>query len=532
MNELLQQQVERFDPRTQKVLTLATALAEIPGITVPAGKTDFEALDRSHQLVKEFAQQNGLRTIEMAADVCHPYPYLIVAFQENDPASIRGFRADVALVGHIDVVGAQAPEQFTPKIEDDMLIGRGVADMKTVVASQLVWMAEQQAKTGPKPPIIVMVSSTEENGSTQPNGTQHAIAMMRNEFGAEVQLAIVGERTGEMESMGKVPVGPICDANRGWRWYRGEGPDVLQGSEALRFISEIVKSGRQEAVTGNAVSTSERMEKQGNWRSGFVNSFASIGPDANLEKFQDGTLIEIEIPGEAKHAATISASTPTVLERLATIFDKMEESLGNGNVAVESVAVGEDGNYNTVTGGGKIRLVIGPSQIHSMTLAGLIDQLQTDGLKVTSSAFDPSTIQARLPVFGLDIREIPEHTDSVNHWLAATRARLAALGFELETINEGDGWVCPPGNEYLQRLQTAYFGVIRQVSPRLGKLHGNDGRFFGGKAVVFGQTGIGPHGPNEAHYIPSIEKYLQILDEFAAGMVANMTTAPTATPST
>lgn len=32
-------------------------------------------------------------------------------------------------------------------------------------------------------------------------------------------------------------------------------------------------------------------------------------------------------------------------------------------------------------------------------------------------------------------------------------------------------------------------------------------------AVVFGQSGIGPHSEHEAHYIPSIMPYYRILEE-------------------
>ena len=33
--------------------------------------------------------------------------------------------------------------------------------------------------------------------------------------------------------------------------------------------------------------------------------------------------------------------------------------------------------------------------------------------------------------------------------------------------------------------------------------------------MVWGQTGIGPHAPDERHFIPSIEPYLRVLDRFA-----------------
>ena len=48
------------------------------------------------------------------------------------------------------------------------------------------------------------------------------------------------------------------------------------------------------------------------------------------------------------------------------------------------------------------------------------------------------------------------------------------------------------------------------------KKPGSSARFApGGNAVVWGQTGIGPHAPDERHYIPSIEPFLNVLDHFA-----------------
>ncbi len=53
--------------------------------------------------------------------------------------------------------------------------------------------------------------------------------------------------------------------------------------------------------------------------------------------------------------------------------------------------------------------------------------------------------------------------------------------------------------------------------PRLGKkLPGTSARFApGGQAVVWGQSGIGPHAKEERHYIPSIEPYYRSLTELA-----------------
>ena len=48
------------------------------------------------------------------------------------------------------------------------------------------------------------------------------------------------------------------------------------------------------------------------------------------------------------------------------------------------------------------------------------------------------------------------------------------------------------------------------------KLPGTSARFApGGQAVVWGQSGIGPHAKDERHYIPSIEPYYNSLNELA-----------------
>jgi acetylornithine deacetylase/succinyl-diaminopimelate desuccinylase-like protein len=79
-----------------------------------------------------------------------------------------------------------------------------------------------------------------------------------------------------------------------------------------------------------------------------------------------------------------------------------------------------------------------------------------------------------------------------------------------------NGVACDPENPALKAL----IGAVRQVSgaePRIGrKLPGTSARFApGGQAVVWGQSGIGPHAKNEQHYIPSIEPYYQALNALA-----------------
>ncbi|MBI4975755.1 M20/M25/M40 family metallo-hydrolase [Candidatus Peregrinibacteria bacterium] len=516
----MQQAVERTDiveqpkilsERTRKVLDLSMKLSSIPSVSVPPSLTNFEAINEAHNTAKEFAISAGLNVMEMRADEEHPYPYLVIGF--NEPTNGEGAAGDkVALVGHLDVVSAQTDSQFSPRIDGDMLIGRGTADMKTVVATQLVWMAEQQKKEGPKPPIVLMLSSCEENGSVKPYGTQHAIQMLQSEHNIKIELAIVGERTGEMESINQLSVGPICDRNRGWRWYRGSGMGV-KGLQGLKLIAEMVKGGR---TWVNVMNTEE------GWNTGFVNSFAGIEADEESVSTDDTEISIISRKGEAKHAASISAEMPTLLEDFYEIAKLAQQIFGEENVKLTGIEIGDDGNFNTVTGGGKMAL-----EIKGLG-SGLKDFLE----KISSYDYSSIDIHKKLSsqnghrssrmekyhgtIFGLDIREIPAQTSDVNAWLENTRQRLQSAGIEMETVNEGDGWVCPPNNNHLEKLISAYEEVTSRSHKQVGKLHGNDGRFFEGNAVVFGQIGQNPHGPNEAHYIPSIETYMQVLDAFAS----------------
>ena len=55
--------------------------------------------------------------------------------------------APVMLSGHFDVVPPEPDDiQFEPHIEGDYLWGRGAADMKTVVATYMVWMKDALRK--------------------------------------------------------------------------------------------------------------------------------------------------------------------------------------------------------------------------------------------------------------------------------------------------------------------------------------------------------------------------------------------------
>jgi acetylornithine deacetylase/succinyl-diaminopimelate desuccinylase-like protein len=513
----------RFDDRTQEVLELSAKFCAVPSISVPPDKADLESIQKVKTLSAEYASSNGLRVIELPADEANPYPFLIIAFSENDPDR-EDFRTDVALVGHLDVVNARSKKDFIPLIEGDMLVARGAADMKCVVATQLKWMAEAQAKKGPKPPVITMISFCEENASVEGHNTRTAIQRLRDQWGSEVELAIVGERTGIMESRGKLPVGLICDANRGWRWYRGIGDKRINGIAAFDMLADAIRSGRTMAGELNTGLSSVRMKQQANWRTGYVNPFIFVGSDSDLHKIRRGTQVRfIRQGGKARHSASVSPGEVSTAEEFHEIALDARNTFGADKVKLQMLSIGEDGNFNTITGGGVMSLVIADK-------GQRVDQWKQrhEGPKTAIETISPSKVQQiqeelinMVPIFGLDIREIPEHTDAVKKWIEVIHGQLLEAGIRMQNPNDGEGWECPQNNPHLIKLREAYEKITGEPSRHLGKPHGNDGRFFGGNAVIWGQTGEKPHGPGEAHYIPSILPYLKILDEFAARYKAN-----------
>ena len=115
---------------------------------------------------------------------------------------------------------------------------------------------------------------------------------------------------------------------------------------------------------------------------------------------------------------------------------------------------------------------------------------------------------------GLELRPIPSDD------LIAMRDEITGLCRELdiEVVFElmEAGVAYPRDNPHLNRLIKSVEAVSGRPAVVGKKKPGSSARFApGGNAVVWGQTGIGPHSREERHYIPSIEPYLQVLDEFA-----------------
>jgi acetylornithine deacetylase/succinyl-diaminopimelate desuccinylase-like protein len=324
----------------------------------------------------------------------HKYPALLAHFPGMEAAPLM-------LSGHFDVVAPEPDDsQFEARIDGDYLVGRGAADMKTVVATYLVWMKDRY-KSGSFPGVNLLLVGNEENGEGEPMGTPHILQVLQEESGYAPGLLAAGERTGEK---GRELWGEVCTQNRG----------------VMRF--DMVASGSRghSALAAKGGDLSERL---------FLARQAAqeiAGRRLTLAS-PDGWQSQIRFP-------FINAGTPGV--------------------------------YNVTSEWG---------------------------------------------VLGVEVRPIPQ--DSLEAFETEIREYCQAQGLELQVSVREDGIACDPQNPTLVHLLEALHRASGQ-EPVLGrKLPGTSARFAPkGQGVVWGQSGIGPHARNEAHFIPSILPFYRALE--------------------
>jgi succinyl-diaminopimelate desuccinylase len=378
-----------YHDKTSEILDLAQQLIRIPGVTAcPDERLD--EVHRAGSLVDDYLRSAGL-------DVKYydgKYPAVYATFpgaSKDNP---------ILLTGHFDVVEPEPDDsQFTPRIEGDYLWGRGAADMKTVVATYMVWMKDMMKAGEPYPNISLMLVGNEENGEAEAWGTPYVL----KDLDLNPALFIAGERTGEK---GIELFGEICVENRG----------------VMRF--------------------------------------------------------DVVAHGAKGHSGV--AGTGDLSERLITARSALSEIFGKHLTLKSSDGWQSQAKFPFIN--------VGTPGVYNVTAA--------EG------------------ILGVEIRPIPQ--DDVEGLKSKVGEYCEANGLELRMNVMENGVACDPQNPALLALIKS----VKKASgeePRIGrKLPGTSARFApGGQAVVWGQTGIGPHAKDERHYIPSIEPYYRSLNELA-----------------
>lgn len=386
---------------TGEIVEVAARLVRFKSVTAcPDERLD--EVRRAALYILDYARFHGLQVRYFNEQ---KYPALLLDFPGVE-------QRRVLLSGHFDVVAPDPDDsQFEPRIDGDYLWGRGAADMKTVVATCLVWMKDRARAGGAIPPISLLLVGNEENGESEPYGTPHVLAKLDEEGGSLPELIIAGERTGEK---GVEIFGEICTENRG----------------IMRFtISATAQKGHTGAAQATGGSLSERL----------------------------------------------LAARQEILETLRGNLRLSSPDGWQSQVQVPFLQVGEAGVFN-----------ISPGQAS----------------------------------FGVEVRPIPkENLAYIHQWLTDY---CQQQGFELRINVMEAGISCPLDNPALLTLMDAYRFVSGENAPIGRKLPATSARFApGGRAVVWGQSGIAPHGRDERHFIPSILPYYRVLNELANRLSAS-----------
>lgn len=238
-----------FSDKTGEIVVLTKQLIEIPSVTAcPEERLD--EVNRAAVFIYDYLHSHG---VEVRYFNQSKYPALLAGFPQQ-------MDARVMLCGHFDVVPPEPDDsQFIPHIEGDYLWGRGAADMKTVVATYLVWMKDVIQRGEPYPPINLLLVGNEENGETEPMGTLHVLNILE-ETGYIPKIMIAGERTGER---GNELWGEICTQNRGVMRFeilaRGQkGHSGTSGGQAdLTERLMVARSEISQILTKHLTLTSE-----------------------------------------------------------------------------------------------------------------------------------------------------------------------------------------------------------------------------------------------------------------------------------
>jgi len=380
-----------YPDKTSEIVDLAQRLIRIPSVTACPN----ERLDEVHRagaFIFDYLRGNGFEPRYFDGK----YPAIFInKSQSANP---------ILLTGHFDVVEPEPDDsQFTPRIEGDYLYGRGSADMKTVVATYLVWMKDMLKSKGeamlrPYPNIALLLVGNEENGEAEAWGTPFVLKALD----LTPSLFIAGERTGEK---GDELFGEICVENRG----------------VMRF-DVIARGAKGHSGVAGAGDLSEKL----------INARTVLN-----EIF-------------AKHLTLKSADG------------------WQSQAKFPFINVGAPGIYNVTAAEG---------------------------------------------ILGVEIRPIPQ--DDVEGLRLNVESYCAENGLEAKFSVMENGVACDANNPALKALIEAVKQASAGNEPKLGKkLPGTSARFApGGQAVVWGQSGIGPHAKDERHFIPSIEPYYRALVE-------------------
>ncbi len=276
-----------YPDKTSEILALAQQLIRIPSVTA-CPEERLEDVRRAAALVYDDLSEHELSVRLFDQD---KYPAVLATFPGETSVPVM-------LSGHFDVVAPEPDDsQFDPHIEGDYLWGRGAADMKTVVATNMVWMKDALHQGAPYPPVSLLLVGNEENGESEPTGTPHVLQWIK-ESGVQdgeplPKLLIAGERTGEK---GDELWGEICTQNRGVMRFdviaRGQKAHSAMASGQADLTEQLLVARTD--LTG-ILGLHLTLTSSGGWQSQARMPFIQVGTPGVYNVTPDYGLLGVEV---------------------------------------------------------------------------------------------------------------------------------------------------------------------------------------------------------------------------------------------
>lgn len=269
--------------KTNEILALAEKMIQIPSVSI-GDDVRYTGIFLMRDFIEEFMVRAGCQVRHFNQG---KFPAILIGFPDS-------FLTPVMLSGHFDVVAPEPDDrQFEPIRNGDYLWGRGSADMKTVLATFMIWMKDAVENGPPFPKVNMLFISNEELGEGEPMGTPHVLDTLYKESKYSPALIIAGERT---EETGAGIWGKICTENRGVARFQIRVQGKRMHSSVQDHQGDLIQ---QLFRTRNYLSKLAKqyltLENKNNWKSQIRFPFMKVGIPGVYNITPDNGLMGVEI---------------------------------------------------------------------------------------------------------------------------------------------------------------------------------------------------------------------------------------------
>ena len=166
--------------KEKEILDLTMQMMRFPSISIGKHK-NLRGIRELYDFITGYLKKAGLRVIGFSNGGETPSLYC-------DTSSSGSLTGRILLSGHFDKVSPATVEQLEPKVNGDWLIGRGSADMLTVVATYMVFMKDISQKQGKNTGLLLV--GNEEPGEADRWGTPYVFNDLKEKYDYDYIFAL------------------------------------------------------------------------------------------------------------------------------------------------------------------------------------------------------------------------------------------------------------------------------------------------------------------------------------------------------